>query len=85
MAISSMPSMPSVPLTSARPSFSASVTGSMPCCGEELGDRAAALAAVELAVGSGRLALAHQHEGAVRQRREVARSSPASRTRGPPG
>ena len=67
--------MPSVPLTSARPSFSGERDGFDPVCGEQVGDRAAAFGSVELAVGSRRLALAHQHERAVRKRREVARAA----------
>ena len=41
MASTSMPSMPSVPLISASPSFSASTTGSMPAAAQRLARRAA--------------------------------------------
>ena len=66
MAISSMPSMPSVPLRRARPSFSRSSTGLIPC------SASSSPAGRDRAVGAFRVALAHQGQGAVRQRREVA-------------
>ena len=61
-----MPSMPSVPLMRARPSFSASSTGVMPAAAS------ASAAASQLAVRVAHVALAHQRQRAVRQRREVA-------------
>ena len=64
-----MPSMPSVPLMSARPSFSASSTGASPAAAS------ASAAGIARAVGVGDLALAHQRERAVRERREVARAA----------
>ena len=58
--------MPSVPLISARPSFARSVERLDPGLGERLGGRA------PRAVGVADLALADQHQRAVRERREVA-------------
>ena len=78
-AITSMPSMPSVPLMRARPSFSRSSTGSMPCSARS------SAAGRTVTVGALGLALAHQHLGAVRRAARGRRSSRASRTRGRPG
>ena len=65
-ASSSMPSMPSVPLIRARPSFSASCTGAMPAA-------ASASAGEHRRTGGvAHVALAHQRQRAVRQRGEVA-------------
>ena len=66
MASTSMPSIPSVPLISASPSLAISVTGSMPA------SPSACAAAHRRAARVGDLALADQHERAVRERREVA-------------
>ena len=66
MASTSMPSIPSVPLISASPSLAISVTGSMPA------SPSAWAAASRRAARVGDLALADQHERAVRERREVA-------------
>ena len=64
--MTSMPSMPSVPLRRASPSFSRSSTGRDAVLGEQL------TGGPHGAVGPLGLALAHQRERAVGQRREVA-------------
>ena len=78
MASSSMPSMPSVPLISARPSFARSSIGLEP------GRASASAARRSVAVRAEHPALAEQHQRAVRQRREVAAapSEPCSGTTG---
>ena len=58
--------MPSVPLISARPSLAASSTGARPAAAS------ASAAGISVAVGVAHLALAHQRQRAVRERREVA-------------
>ena len=65
-ASTSMPSIPSVPLISARPSLARSVSGATPAVAT--GGRAVD----QRAVGQARLALAEQHERRRRQRGEVA-------------
>ena len=59
-----MPSMPSVPLISARPSLASSVSGSMPA--------AASASAAGASPVDAHLALADQRQRAVGERREVA-------------
>ena len=66
IASTSMPSMPSVPLISARPSLAASSTGARPAAAS------ASAAGISVPVGVAHLALAHQRQRAVRQRRQVA-------------
>ena len=66
IASTSMPSMPSVPLMRARPSFSASSTGVETGGGERVGG------GDQVAVAVADVALAHQRERAVRERRQVA-------------
>jgi hypothetical protein len=61
--------MPSVPLMSARPSFSASTTGARPAWREGLGRHHPGAAAIA------HVALAHQGERDVGQRRQVARAA----------
>ena len=65
-ASTSLPSMPSVPLISARPSFSASTTGAIPARGS------ASAAGRSAPVGVAHLALADQRQRDVCQRRQVA-------------
>ena len=69
IASTSMPSMPSVPLMSARPSFSAQLDRARAGVAQRLGR------ATRRAVGVADLALAHQRERAVGERREVARAA----------
>ena len=66
MARHSIPSMPSVPLMRARPSFSSSSTGAMPAAAS------ASAAGIRSPCASRDLALAHERERAVRERGEVA-------------
>ncbi len=61
--------MPSVPLMSARPSFSRSSTGARSRRGQRLGGRH------QRPVGVAHRALAHQRQRAVRERREIARAA----------
>ena len=70
-----MPSMPSVPLMSASPSFSSSSTGASPA------DASASAADTSSAAASYDVALAHDGERAVRQAAPGRPSSRASRTR----
>ena len=82
MASTSMPSMPSVPLISASPSFSASVTGAMPAAAQRLGRRA------QHAVGVADHALAHQRQRAVGERSQITGAAEAAvlvHHRGDPG
>ena len=64
-----MPSIPSVPLIRARPSLAASSTGVEPGGGQGLGGRH------QRTGGVAHLALAHQRQRAVRERRQVARAA----------
>ena len=64
-----MPSIPSVPLMRASPSFSASSTGAIPAPAKRLRRRD------QRAAGVADLALAHQGQRAVGQRRQVARAA----------
>ncbi len=66
IAMMSMPSMPSVPLMRARPSFSLSSTGSIPAAASSSGTGRSTPS------GPTARALAHEHQGAVRERGEVA-------------
>ena len=66
MARASIPSIPSVPLMRARPSFSASTTGAMPAAAS------ASAASTQRPPADAHLAFAHRGEGAVRERGEVA-------------
>ena len=67
-----MPSMPSVPLMRARPSFSPRRTGVMPAAARALA------ASVSSPSADAHLALAHGDQGAVRERGEVARAAERS-------
>ncbi len=71
-ASTSMPSMPSVPLISARPSFSASTTGLRPAAGERF------TGVAKIAVSIANLAFAHHRQRDVRQRSEVTRATEAA-------
>ena len=66
IASTSMPSMPSVPLISASPSLAASSTGARPAAAR------ASAAGISVPVGVAHVALAHQRQRAVGQRRQVA-------------
>ena len=78
MARTSMPSIPSVPLISARPSFSARVTGAMPCSLQRGRRRH------HRAVANPDRPLAHQPRARSGRAARGRRSSRASRTRAPP-
>ena len=66
-----MPSIPSVPLMRASPSFSASSTGCKPVVGQRLGGGAHDSRIDDVA-------LTHHGQGAVRERREVAGAAEAA-------